>query len=132
MLSKRYMTTTDSGEQDFSVTAVIVTYNPDLEILTNIFEVLDTQVDSVFVVDNCSSNQAQTGKLCIDVGYCPLSANLGLGKAHNLGIEYARKRGSSHVLLLDQDSLPDPDMVDHLQDTAKSLVKFNGINRKTA
>jgi rhamnosyltransferase len=37
---------------------------------------------------------------------------------HNIGIEWAKGQGFSHVLLLDQDSVPAPDMVKLLLDVA--------------
>jgi rhamnosyltransferase len=42
------------------------------------------------------------------------SRNLGVATGHNLGIEWARKNGCSHVLLLDQDSVAEKDMVSGL------------------
>ena len=44
----------------------------------------------------------------------PQPANIGLAAAQNVGIAWAREHGHSHVLLLDQDSVPEPGMVDSL------------------
>lgn len=55
-----------------------------------------------------------------------MSANLGLGAAQNAGIYLARAAGASHVLILDQDSEPLPDMVDRLL-AACDRLQFSGV-----
>jgi rhamnosyltransferase len=43
-----------------------------------------------------------------------LNENLGIGAAQNRGVECALELGASHILLMDDDSLPAPDMVQRL------------------
>ena len=120
------MPVNESSITDQSITAVIVTFNPDLTALSAIINSLRLQLNSIVIVDNNSKSQNELAEICESVEFVPLPVNLGLGKAHNLGIEYARKHDSQYVLLLDQDSLPDPGMVQQMLNTADKL-KLNGI-----
>ena len=92
---------------DQSVCAVIVTYHPTVEMLTNALLVLD-QVQALVVVDNGSSadelsplraaRRSQTFEL-IENG-----ENLGIAEALNQGVRWAKERHFSWVILFDQDS----------------------------
>lgn len=104
------------------VLAIIVTYNPILETFLLSLKAISEQVDSVLIVDNASNNISELTQ-CVD-GYQSTSnfgisilektENIGLGAAHNLGIAKAKNNGFSHILLLDQDSVPRPNMVKNL------------------
>ncbi len=108
-----------------------MTYNPDLDVLGQLLKTLTDQINSVVIVDNASTRQDDIARLGTDIRYYLLPSNLGLGKAHNLGIEYARSIGSTHVLLLDQDSYPDKHMLSELSKSAQQLednqVKYCGL-----
>ena len=114
-----------------NVTAIIVTYNPDLKTLRRLLQSLKPQLDSIVIVDNASTMQDEIARLDADIKCYLLSSNLGLGKAHNLGIEFARSAGSTHVLLLDQDSVPDRQMLNELSKSVTQLqdsqIKFSGL-----
>lgn len=98
--------------------AIVVTFNPERDVLLREFELLTPQVDKIWLVDNASSQSLAAwvsglpwaGKLEL----VQMSSNLGLGAAQNAGIQLARAAGASHVLILDQDSEPMPDMVARL------------------
>lgn len=92
--------------------AIIVTYQPDGAALQTLLARLQPQVATVLVLDNAST--VPLPPLPAQVQYTALPDNLGLAHAQNLGIAQARQQGCSHVLLLDQDSLPAPDMVAQL------------------
>jgi rhamnosyltransferase len=100
------------------VHAIVVTFNPERDVLMREFELLAPQVVKIWLVDNASSHSLAAwvnglpwaGKLEL----VQMSANLGLGAAQNAGIQRARAAGASHVLILDQDSEPMPDMVERL------------------
>lgn len=68
------------------------------------------------MVDNtpAGANQTVTGYDDLPVTKLILEENLGVASAQNRGIERARHQGFSHVLLLDQDSVPAGDMVENL------------------
>ncbi len=114
---------TESG----TIAAVIVTFNPQLQNLRqNILAVFD-QVDQVVIIDNGSENQASLRDLLETlvlekvVLRC-LNVNQGIGAAHNHGIAIAKESQHDYVLLLDQDSLVNSDMVDVLYDAVLQLV----------
>ncbi|NND81962.1 MAG: glycosyltransferase family 2 protein [Gammaproteobacteria bacterium] len=100
------------------VLAVIVCYNPNIEALKVQLKALREQQVAALLVDNASSNIAALEVLLKDLGenisLRRLAQNMGLGAAHNLGVSVARDHGYTHVLLLDQDSVPLPGMVDKL------------------
>ena len=97
--------------------AVVVTYQPELHQLKCQLSALLAQVHAVVVVDNASRSDllvwmerdALTGYALIR-----LDRNYGIARAQNIGINWARNNGATHVLLMDQDSMPAPDMVAEL------------------
>ncbi|PRY66349.1 rhamnosyltransferase [Vreelandella songnenensis] len=98
-------------------TAIIVTYHPALDVLGQLVGRLKNQVKAILIVDNGSDediaawNKAQG--LAAD-HVIALNENVGIAAAQNAGIEWAKQQGASHVLLMDQDSLPAHDMVAEL------------------
>jgi rhamnosyltransferase len=103
-----------------SVCAVIVTYHPDLVGLGVEIDAVRPQVAQLVVVDNATPGLA--GKLAgADLTLLAQPVNVGLARAQNIGIEAARAAGHTHVQLLDQDSVPAPDMVEQLLTAAEKL-----------
>jgi len=100
--------------------AVLVTFNPDLVILNFALTSLLSQVGGVVVVDNGGSEAVQHHLQLLsrrgDIVLLRQERNIGLAAAQNLGVEMARQRGAAAVLLLDQDSEPEPEMVRRLRD----------------
>ena len=100
------------------VYAVVVLYRPDQALLHEQFEAVRPQVDGVVYVDNGDGRRAlgETGILD-DQGVILLGDgdNLGLSTALNsalkLLLDERLDSGTEFALLLDQDSLPEPDMV---------------------
>lgn len=108
-----------------SVHAIVVTYNPEWDVLHSELRCLDGLVQKIWLVDNASSKSLAvlvhgTG-LNEQLTLVQLPSNMGLGAAQNKGIQLARQEGASHVLILDQDSEPMPDMVDRLLATCDQL-----------
>lgn len=105
--------------------AVIVSYNPCSANLLTMLELLVTQVGLVVIVDNASENQDEIGALLQGYNLIFLSnnQNTGIAAAQNRGIAYCLQHGSSHVLLLDQDSTPAPNMVSTLLTACKRLAE---------
>ncbi len=98
------------------VCAVIVTYFPDSRVLEDLLRVIAAQVHHVLVIDNGSSQRAPFAA-DVDAGNLTLLGlqdNVGLAAAQNMGADWARREGFSHILLLDQDSSPDGSMVEQL------------------
>lgn len=99
------------------VVAIIVTYNPELDVLGDAISALLNQGCEIVVVDNASTNIKDLRESLRQTGSADLLSqpvNLGLGAAHNLGIEYARGLDADFVLIMDQDSLPLEGMVNEL------------------
>lgn len=119
--------------QQQRVCAVAVTYRPDLTLLAAALRACRPQVGELLVVDNGSpSAQRETLRAVVhEAGavLLALDANLGIAAAQNRGIAWARERGMRHVLLLDQDSVPAPDMVARL---LQALEGAAGASRRVA
>ncbi|GHT83373.1 rhamnosyltransferase [Betaproteobacteria bacterium] len=96
------------------VIAVVVTYHPEADTLARQLEALQPQVVRVLVVDNGSKDEALAPVYAAGVGLIKYDHNLGLAAAQNRGIWHALVAGASHVLLMDQDSVPAADMVSRL------------------
>lgn len=106
------------------VGAVIVTYFPRPALLSALLDAVSPQVEHVVLVDNTPSPQASADLNRFASQRCDVIVNgdnLGLAAAQNAGIERARERNCDHVLLLDQDSIPAPQMVDRLRAALRRL-----------
>jgi rhamnosyltransferase len=98
-----------------TVIAVVVTYHPDAQALALQLAALLPQVARVVVVDNGSAAvELSMVRTSAGVDLIELGHNRGVAAAQNRGIEHARATGASHVLLMDQDSVPASDMVSRL------------------
>jgi rhamnosyltransferase len=96
------------------IAAVIVTYQPDMACLQSRIEAIVPQVWRLYLLANagcagcCERFEQRYPTLVCE----ELPTNLGLAEAQNLGTNAARQAGATHLLLLDQDSMPAPDMVE--------------------
>lgn len=101
-----------------SVCAVVVVYCPDSVALRDLLRAVSTQVGAVVVIDNTPSGSSGGGECDVPPAVHLLSQhdNVGLAAAQNAGVDWARRHGFRHVLLLDQDSLPGEGMVAALLD----------------
>lgn len=110
------------------VCAVLVTHRPQLAVLAKQLAALAPQVGHIVLVDNASPDPAFRD-FCAghpEVRLLALPENRGLAHALNVGIEHARTlTGVSCVLLMDQDSVPSPDMVREL-DAALAKLATHG------
>ncbi|WP_371835740.1 glycosyltransferase family 2 protein [Ochrobactrum sp. C6C9] len=105
------------------VTGIIVTFNPDIEPLEKLINAATPQLTHLIVVDNGSRcDLSLTLKAHPDIELIPFDENHGIAKAQNVGIQRAKAIGSDYVLLLDQDSIPAPNMVAELLKVAKTLA----------
>ncbi|MGV1867592.1 MULTISPECIES: glycosyltransferase family 2 protein [unclassified Rhizobium] len=97
------------------ISGVIVSYNPNIEVLGHLLDAVTPQVDELILIDNGSRTDLRhsfgdkaTTELVM------LGDNYGIARAQNIGIDKARTGGADFVLLLDQDSIPEKDMVANL------------------
>lgn len=107
--------------------AIIVTYNPDLPVFRDQLLALES-IGGVVLVDNCSQNAEGIFSLATQVVHGRLhvvrnTTNVGLAIAQNQGINKAREIGAQHVILFDQDSIPEPGMIEQLLAAEKSLIE---------
>jgi len=107
------------------VTAVLVTFHASNDEVRQLALALLDQVDTLVIVDNTpSSGQSKLPRAPLQherLQWLAQGRNLGLAKAQNIGIARARTIGSRFVLLVDQDSRPDPNMVRALAEMYDAL-----------
>ena len=116
-----------------NIFAVIVTYHPNIGQLTSLLNDLANQVDRAIIIDNTpiadrqlNPSEALTkeiGATSLTISYVGLDQNLGIAYAQNIGIEQSIVEGADYVLLLDQDSVPSPNLAPHLLESLKSSRK---------
>lgn len=109
------------------ISAVIVSFNPNMDSFSRIIEETIVQVDTIIIVDNGSevSTVNKLNKIALensDVCLIKLPVNVGIASAQNSGIKEAFKNRSTHILFLDHDSIPDKCMVKNLLDVEKELL----------
>jgi len=114
-----------------SVFAVVVSYHPDFNVIRNLLYVLLPCVGKVCIVDN-GSGQSFVSQLSEiinshNIELISLPCNYGIASAQNIGIKSGAEQGYKYVLLLDQDSLPETNMVRSLLRAHLSLIS-NGIH----
>ncbi len=93
---------------DQSPCAVVVSFNPDVEVLTSLADSLQLQGCDFLVVDNASDNINEFASCLQGMSHCleliRLPQNQGLAAALNRGLQHARDAGYAFALLFDQDS----------------------------
>ncbi|GIL18214.1 MAG: hypothetical protein BroJett040_19650 [Oligoflexia bacterium] len=102
------------------VCAIVLTLNPDKKVVENIKSVLP-QVGKVCIVDNGSEqkyfsklDEFSTSQFKDRVIIFRNKFNLGVATGFNIGSRYARQNGFEWVLLVDQDTRPEPNFVQAL------------------
>jgi rhamnosyltransferase len=110
------------------VLAIVVTYNPDIALLTEALRSVAPEVQGIVVVDNGSSNAVEVSTISSKVGAHLLfnSENLGIAAAQNQGIELARENHFSHILLLDQDTILFQGAISNLLKNLEDLERDQG------
>lgn len=113
-----------------AVCAVVVTYHPDLALFAALLDALAGEVGRIVVVDNASPGVAvqDACKARPGIEFLSMAENRGLAAALNAGIARARRLPQvSHVLLMDQDSVPEAGMVAYLQAALERLSKSTPV-----
>jgi rhamnosyltransferase len=95
-----------------AVTSIVIAYEPDRDALMRLVESLRS-LTKLIIVDNSESELGVASSSAIGLAYdCQVvrnARNLGVAEAQNIGIRLARSNGNKYVLLLDQDSILEPD-----------------------
>src|SRR5450830_134383 len=111
------------------VSAVLVTFNPNLDTLITGVKAVSGQVSNIYIVDNASLDFSISSFSNIELPtnvklhILRQQENFGIGAGHNIGIKHAIEQGAKFVLLLDQDSQVEPDMVFKLRSAYILLIK---------
>ncbi len=98
------------GQDQARVIAVVVAYRPDFKRLAAVLESIAGQVAGIVLVNNGTEELRPVAR-AVGAVVQELGCNRGLAAGLNAGIARARRLGASHVLLLDQDSVPAADLV---------------------
>ena len=91
--------------------ALIVTFNPDIEVLKSNVDAIAKQVDVLVIVDNGSNNLNEIETLDVE-NIIALGENKGIAYALNTGMEFLEERNMDWVLTLDQDSVVPQDLIE--------------------
>lgn len=86
-----------------NIYAVIITFNPVIANVTNLVKTLLSQNVKVVIVDNNSKNRSEFDSF-ISTHIIFLEDNLGIAKAQNVGIDYAKNDNAEYIVFFDQDS----------------------------
>ena len=106
------------------VAAVVVLFHAERALVQALLQVLRPQLAQLYLVDNSEPADGQLASLAADgVHYLSMGGNAGIASAQNAGIRAAMAAGCSHVLLLDQDSLPPADLVAGLLAAEQQLLQ---------
>ena len=103
----------NTGNDGRDVVAIIVSYNPEIERITDNVRAVAGQVGCVVIYDNCSRNREEVAGLG-GIESCSVTfndANGGLPVSLNAGCRLALESGARYALLLDQDSIVSDGMV---------------------
>ena len=97
-----------------TVSAIIVTYNPDMALLRMSAGSLVPQVGRLYIIDNGS---AEADAIAAEFGggnvsVVPLGGNRGIAAATNAALDLLRADGADWVITSDQDTAYPPDYVD--------------------
>lgn len=107
------------------IAAVVVLFNPEMDVLENIKTYID-QVGKVYVIDNSQNFDKaliKEIKLFNNVEYTWNQYNKGIAFALNLGAQKALKDNFEYLLTMDQDSKVPNEMVKKLYDIFKNFPK---------
>lgn len=99
-----------------NICAVVITYNPD-HLLEKQIQSIAKQVKEIIIVDNNSSDQSLLTGIIDQFPSTTIinnKENKGIAAALNTGIESAIEKGYKWILQLDQDSVPEHDLVAEL------------------
>ncbi len=114
-----------------NVCAVVVTYFPDSGFLERVRRISE-QVEKVILVDNCTTGEVSSA---IDIALrgqpnielIKNSENLGVATALNQGVKKAFEYGFLWIVTFDQDSVPQPNMVEKMLETWETYPELQKL-----
>lgn len=112
-----------------NICAIVVTYHPDILTLDKLVEATRSQVENILIVNNGYPDDViqwfDQRKEKENIYVLNLEKNLGVAAGHNRGIQWAIDNNFKYVILLDQDSIPMPQMVSKLMTAYEELRNKN-------
>lgn len=111
--------------------AAIITFRPEVCMLRRVIASVCGQVGQILIFDNATTDPTLDAYLseieteAVTVIRSP--TNIGLAAAMNRASEHARTKGFTHLLLLDQDSEPEPGMVSTLRQALNELSAVHQV-----
>lgn len=115
--------------ENIKTCAVIITYNPDLIMLSKEYYSIINQVEYIYYVDNNSKDKISLSEWAKDKkksSFIWLDKNEGIGVAQNHGIKTSIKNGATHIVFFDQDSVIEEGFVSGLMKT-EQLALSKGV-----
>ncbi|MDO7806020.1 glycosyltransferase [Lactiplantibacillus pentosus] len=110
------------------VAALIVTYNPDVELLKKNIKATSANVgDNYLIVDNGSKNLIEILNAVGKEHVLNLNGNKGIAAAQNAGFRRLQTQSYDWVLLLDQDSVIPLDLVSRMEAMPQFSLSDTGI-----
>lgn len=99
-----------------AIAAVVVTYHPEHKLLNQLISRVSQQVGLIIIVSNSPDAPPGIGAkgYSTPIETIDLDKNYGIAYAQNIGIERAAILGFQYALLMDQDSIPEQDMIEKL------------------
>lgn len=97
-----------------------------IDCLNSIAKIKKTSFElKVLVIDNGSEEELELPSIAqLDINLIKNKKNLGFSEGHNVGIKYALENGANFVLILNNDTVVDKDLIDEL---LKSSNENTGI-----
>jgi rhamnosyltransferase len=114
------------------VCAVIVTFNPEIDRLTDNITSIFGQVDKLIIVDNASTNIKPILDLSstFDIEVLQQVDNTGISGALNRAIDFVDSNDYEYLLTLDQDSIATENMVKELVNCMVTSTKIAMVGPK--
>lgn len=105
----------DEGDGCAGIAAIIVCFHPDADKLAALIKTIAPAVELVIVFDNGGLDSSCLPVVGVRVRVeSHKGANVGIGMALNLSSQIASQAGCRYAISFDQDSLPEPGMIDTL------------------
>ncbi len=108
--------------KDTKVWIIIINYNGIYDTRECVKSILESKYDSeIVIIDNASDNNEGEilDKEYIDVHVIKSKVNLGFAGGNNLGIQFAIQHGANYIMLLNNDTIIHPGMINELMDNCK-------------
>ena len=129
-IESNFQESLNNNDPTNTVYAIVVLYSPDLGVLDSLVWSTLPMVDKIVLVNNDLDSSVLNFLKKWDkekqIKLLFMSNNIGLAAGINAGIRWAAEQQCSHVLLLDQDSIPKENMVKHLLEVTYEL-ELEGI-----